>query len=92
VNKQGRLDGAEVFDSWRVVPRIIVLTYLGFLIWLTWYFSTTYFRLPALERTASLTAFASVVLASAFGALPFIVKIYMDNGRDWDHPKTDAPS
>lgn len=78
------LEAAEVFDSWRVVPRLIVGAYLALLIWLTWYFTHQYFALAAVERTGALTAFASVVLTSAFGALPFIVKIYMDTGRDWD--------
>jgi hypothetical protein len=78
------IDLAEVIDSLRIFPRLIVGAYLWLLIWVTWYFAHMYFALPAAERTVQLTAFASVVLTAAFGALPFIVKIYMDTGRDWD--------
>lgn len=82
--KKSWLNAAEVFDSWRVVPRIIVIAYLSLLIWITIYFAVMYFALPPLERSATLTAFVSVVLTAAYGAFPFIVKIYMDNGRNWD--------
>jgi uncharacterized BrkB/YihY/UPF0761 family membrane protein len=78
------LNAAEVFDSWRVVPRLIIVTYITFLIWLTTYFALKYFSLPATERGAPVTAFASVVLTAAFGALAYIWKLYVDNGRDWN--------
>jgi glucose dehydrogenase len=84
------LAAAEVFDSWRVVPRLIVFIYLGLLLWITVYFSCNYFALPPPERGAAVTAFASVVLTASYGAFPFVVKIYMDNGRDWDARK-DGP-
>lgn len=81
------IDLAEVIDSLRIFPRLIVGAYLWLLIWVTWYFAHMYFSLLPADRTVQLTAFASVVLTAAFGALPFIVKIYMDNGRDWDAGK-----
>lgn len=84
MTKSERLDAAEVFDSWRVVPRIIVLVYLALLVWVTAYFSLMYFNLPAVERTTQVTAFVSVVLTAAYGAFPFVVKIYGAGGRDWD--------
>ena len=84
MNKQRWLDSAEVFDSWRIAPRLIVGVYLALLVWVTVYFTLMYFHLPAAERTIQLTAFCGTVLTAAYGALPFIVKIYMDNGRDWD--------
>lgn len=84
MNKAALLDGAEVFDSWRVVPRIIVIVYLALLVWVTTYFSLIYFSLPAAERTTQVTAFVSVVLSAAYGAFPFVVKIYGAGGRDWD--------
>ena len=86
------LNAAEVFDSWRVFPRLIVATYIAFLIWLTTYFSMRFFALPAAERSAAVTAFASVVLTAAFGALAWIVKVYMDNGRDWDAKRDQVPA
>ena len=90
--KRRWLNAAEVFDSWRVVPRLIVAVYIAFLIWLTSYFAVAYFGLPAAERNASITAFASVVLTAAFGALAYIVRVYMDNGRDWDAKHDQVPA
>lgn len=84
MNKQRWLDAAEVFDSWRVVPRCIVFIYLGLLFWLTVYFAVKYFGIPSSERTTQLTAFTSVLMTAAYGAFGLIYKIYGDGGRDWD--------
>ena len=84
MNKQTWLDGAEVFDSWRVVPRAIVFIYLAFLLWLTVYFAVKFFDITAAERTTQLTAFASLLLTGAYGAFGWIFKIYTAGGRDWD--------
>lgn len=84
MSRQRWLDAAEVFDSWRVVPRLIVLIYLGLLCWLTVYLALMFFRLPAAERTTQLTAFASVLLTASYGAFTWVVKIYTAGGRDWD--------
>jgi glucose dehydrogenase len=90
VTKTQWLDGAEIVDSWRIVPRVIVFVYLGLLVWLTVLFPTKYFAMPMPERTGALTAFVSVVMTTAYGALPFIVKIYMVGGRSWGPPPTCA--
>lgn len=84
MNKQAWLDRAEVFDSWRVVPRLIVLIYLAMLIWLTSYFAVKFFAIAAAERNTQLTAFASMLLTVAYGAFGWIYKIYGNTGRDWD--------
>jgi len=84
VNKQAWLDAAEVFDSWRVVPRTIVFIYLALLVWLTVYFGIKYFDVPLAERTTQLTAFASILITAAYGAFGWIYKIYVAGGRDWD--------
>lgn len=88
--KQEWLDAAEVFDAWRVVPRIIIGVFLAVFAWAVVYFSLMYFRLPAAERTVAMTAFVSVVLTALTTALPFIVKIYTDNGRDWTGQQASA--
>jgi thiol:disulfide interchange protein len=90
--KQNWLDAAEVFDAWRIVPRIIVTVFLVVFAWAVVYFSMMYFRLPAGERTVAMTAFVSVVLTALTTALPFIVKIYTDNGRDWTGTSVTASS
>lgn len=83
MNKSAWLDGAEVFDSWRVWPRLIVFVYLALLSWITVFFTIKYFAIPQTERTVALTAFVSVVMTTAYGVMPFIVKIYTDGGRAW---------
>lgn len=87
VTKEQWLAGAEVFDSWRVVPRLIVFIYLGLLAWLTVFFAVKFFNIPTVERTTQVTAFASVLLTAAYGAFGWVVKIYSDGGRDWDAAK-----
>jgi hypothetical protein len=89
--KRRWLNAAEVFDSWRVVPRLIVGSYIAFLMWITSYFALSYFGLPPAERGAAVTAFASVVLTAAFGALVYITKLYFDTGRNWDARDQAAP-
>lgn len=85
--KKKWLDRAEVFDSLRVVPRVIIFAYLGVALWLTVYFAVMYFRLPPAERTLQLTAYMGGITGVIWGAFPFVMKIYMDNGRDWDADK-----
>lgn len=84
MSKQDWLDAAEVFDSWRVAPRLIVFLYLAFLFGLTAYFAIKFFDITAAERTTQLTAFASLLLTAAYGAFGWIFKIYTTGGRDWD--------
>lgn len=85
--KQFWIDMAEVIDSLRIFPRLFACAYLALLIWITWYFPYKYFGLPASERTVALTTFAGVVLTAAYGAFPFVLKIYLGGGRDWDGGK-----
>ena len=93
MSKQGKLDAAEVFDSWRVVPRIIVAFYLGLFGWSIVYIGVKYFQIPAIERTVQLTAFCTVWLGAMTTAFPFVVKIYQDNGRNWDAGRSaDQPN
>lgn len=80
------LDLAEVIDSLRVFPRLFALAYLCLLIWLTVYLPERYFALPPQDRTASVTAFATAVLTAAYGAFPFVLKIYTAGGRNWGPP------
>lgn len=85
--KQEWLDVAEIIDALRIVPRIIIGVFLTVFAWAIVYFPIMYFRIPAAERTVAMTAFVSVVLTALTTALPFIVKIYTDNGRDWTGTK-----
>jgi hypothetical protein len=84
--KQQWLDAAEVFDTWRVVPRLIVFLYGAWMARVTDWIVTWYERLPAIERTVEVTAFATVVLPGIFGLAVWVYKIYSIGGRQWDGP------
>jgi len=95
MTKSQWIDGAEVFDSWRVVPRIALFAFLALLIWASVYIIVWYAHLPAAERTTQVTAFVSVMFPTLVGAGGFIFKVYTDGGRDWDVGKRrgeDEPS
>lgn len=91
MNIKSALEAAEVFDSWRIVPRIIIAVYLALFVWVVIVFTRFYFGLTPTQRTVEVTAFASVVLTAMTGAFPYIVKIYMDNGRDWNAKLQSQP-
>lgn len=89
--KQIWLDCAEVFDSWRVFPRIMVTCYGVLYGWTNWYLVRWYAYLPPVERTVQVTAFVSAVLTALAGLSGWIYKIYSENGRPWhqgDSPET----
>jgi hypothetical protein len=84
VSKQEWLDAAEIIDSLRIVPRLIVFAYVALFGWSIVFIGVMYFRLPASERSVELTAFCTVWLGAMTTAFPFVVKIYQSQGRDWD--------
>lgn len=86
MNKALLIDWAEVLDSLRVFPRIVVVGYLFLFAWSIVYFSVSYFHLPAIERTVAVTAFTTAVLTVMAGAFPFVLQIYVQKGRNWDNP------
>jgi hypothetical protein len=84
------LIAAERFDSWRVFPRALILSYC-----LAWYhlmerLQQWYTHLPAAEQTAVNAGLFSVIGAVLTGFGVPLYKIYSDAGRDWN-AKPDAP-
>jgi hypothetical protein len=82
--KQWWLDLAELIDTFRVVPRIVLFSTLGFAgvsmaAMLNWYFS-----LPAAERTLEATGFMTVVIPALAGIVRLVINDYTKGGRDWD--------
>jgi len=82
--KRNLLHAAEVFDSWRVVPRFVLIAYLVWVMRLTDWIVHWYEKLPAAERTIIVTGFVTVVLPGVYGLFVWIFKVYSDNGRDWN--------
>lgn len=78
------IDFCEVFDSLRVVPRLILFLYGYWMARITDRLVSWFERLPAVERTASVTVFLSIVLPGVFGLAVWVYKIYAQGGRKWD--------
>lgn len=81
------MDAAEVFDTWRIVPRVILFAYAYWTGWITDWLIRWYEKLPAAERTNQVTAFVTIVLPGVFGLAVWVYKIYSNGGRDWDGSK-----
>lgn len=87
------LNMAEVIDSYRVFPRVmLVLFFLGYC-WLMvqswqWYMSLDFFMYDA-AKLAALTAFP-VTLLTGLGAMFRSMYVhYQDSGRDWSKKGED---
>lgn len=74
--KQDWLDAAEVIDSLRIFPRILVTAY-G---WLVGYITIWWCLAPVSDHTVQDTT----MLGGVYGLATYIIKIYLDGGRDWD--------
>lgn len=77
------LEAAEVFDSWRVVPRLLLFGYCIWVVHVTDQILHWYFLLPATARGIEASGMASVVITAVTGLSAWIFRIYSDNGRDW---------
>lgn len=77
------LDVAEVFDAWRVIPRLLVFGYWLWIVWLVDNLLRWYQSLPADERTLEASGFATFVITAVTGMGSWVSKIYMDGGRSW---------
>lgn len=84
MNKQAWLHGAEVIDSLRIFPRIIMGVYLGYAGWLTSYLVIWYCNQPAAGRGTQESAMVGGVIAAVTGFFPSVLKIYQDGGRNWN--------
>ena len=87
-HKNFMLDFAEVFDSWRVVPRIMLFGYAWFVYRVTFYVLMWYTHEPATARGPEETAMVGVVVTAVTGFAPWILRIYTDSGRSWDGQQT----
>lgn len=84
MNKHRWLAWAEVFDSWRVVPRLFLAATLWWAIDITYRLVSWYTKLPSAERGFEASGFAAVALASVLAFLKLVFTEYSKNGRDWN--------
>jgi len=84
VNKAKYLDFAEAFDGLRIVPRIVLFSYL---VWgamaidrlFNWYMT-----LPVAAQTVQASAFCLGACGVVTGMAGVIYRIYANSGRAWD--------
>ena len=83
MNKQRYLDAAEVFDSWRVVPRLILFGYCWWVSHVTDSALSWYQHIPASERGLESAGLVGAIITAVTGLAVWVYKIYSDTGRDW---------
>jgi len=77
------MDAAHVFDTWRVVPRAVLVVYFSWVVHVADTLLNWYMTLPREARTLEATGLGISIIGSITGLFPWILKIYMDNGNDW---------
>lgn len=77
------LDAAEVFDAWRVVPRIILFGYGAWAIKVVGLVLDWYMTLPFAERSFEASGLAGVVITAVTGLATLAIKLYVQSGREW---------
>lgn len=87
MNKKTWLDWAELFDSWRIVPRTFFASYFIFWCWITVTLLLWYTNLPSPERTLEASGFGSAIFLTATAFLKQIYTTYSENGRNWNDAK-----
>lgn len=85
MNKQPWLDAAEIFDAWRVVPRVLVFGYSAWAIYIVNRCLVWYQAIPAPERNIEASSLTTVVISAVTGLATLALKIYMQSGRDWSN-------
>ena len=83
------LNVAEVFDAYRVIPRVILIAVLAFAGFYIYDISIWYMGLPAVERTAEVSAFAGVTIPALFGLAGKMIDWYLKTGRSWTITKQE---
>jgi hypothetical protein len=84
MNKTGLLDAAEVFDAWRVIPRIILFGYALWLAYVTDRLLTWYMALPIPAQTAQASGFCLGTIGALTTIGGYVYRIYANTGRSWD--------
>lgn len=91
MNKQIWLHWAEVFDSWRVYPRIIIgssfiAAYMAIYQFMRWYM-----HLPAAERGYEESGAMVGVVLALVGLCKYLWDTYAKTGRDWNQAPQTPP-
>lgn len=90
MNKTPWLHWAEVFDSWRVIPRLVLFCYGWYVAQTTFFILHWYAAEPATARGSEESAVVIAVVTAVTGFAPWVLKIYSDSGRNWN--EANAPT
>ncbi len=88
MRKEVWLDAAQVFDTWRVVPRGVLLGYCYWVEHITNRILTWYEHLPGAERTLEASGLAGAIITAVTGLAVWVFKVYSENGNDWTQGQT----
>jgi len=86
VNKRAWLDWAELLDSYRVFPRLFLVSCFIWTVAASDLLLRWYMTLSADERGIEATGFASVVFLGIIGFLKLVYSTYSAAGRSWGPP------
>jgi len=84
VDKIRALHWAELVDSFRIFPRLVLCAYAYYVYQVTFFILTWYSQQPATARGTEESAVVIAVVGAVTGFSPWIFRIYSDNGRNWD--------
>ena len=84
MNKQLLLHWAELVDSFRIFPRLVLCAYAYYVYQVTFFILTWYSQQPATARGTEESAVVIAVVGAVTGFSPWIFRIYSENGRNWD--------
>jgi hypothetical protein len=88
VNKTKFLDVAQVFDTWRVVPRAVLFGYAWWVMHVTDNTLSWYQHLPSAERTLEASGLAGAIITAITGMAVWVYRIYADTATDWSPAST----
>ena len=84
MDKIRALHWAELVDSFRIFPRLVLCAYAYYVYQVTFFILTWYSQQPATARGTEESAVVIAVVGAVTGFSPWIFRIYSDNGRNWD--------
>jgi hypothetical protein len=84
MNKQLFLHWAELVDSYRIFPRLVLVAYSVYVYQVTFFILTWYSQQPATARGTEESAVVIAVIGAVTGFSPWIFRIYSENGRNWN--------
>ncbi len=83
---------AELIDSYRIFPRLFLLSCFIWTVAVGQQLLDWYTRLPPAERGIEATGFASAVFLGIMGFLKLVYSTYSAAGRSWPEPGSTTQS